>query len=278
MSKIGIEIQQYLKNGILSGPHQSKFSIVINSVSFDISIEQIGTRKTTITTNSSIELDELIKLFNELDMLLMLSDGQFMPIIGAKLLKNEIFTESDTLDTKLATRPKMFDSSDFVLGNHSTFLSFDKYLNDRVFDKWITIYKELDITHHMVLYSLADTGMPIDYKCAFLIESFKVLFELIEKYDLSFKRPQGLSRNELKLRQYIKLIIEKYGRDIFHTELNSNVEKIAKVFVHSRNRIAHIKSKQNQTYLSGSESILYAVKISFLYRTVGLSNILDSKL
>ena len=68
-------------------------------------------------------------------------------------------------------------------------LSFDQYIDDNVFLKWIKMLEELDIVHPMVLYSMADTGMPIDCKTAFIIESFESLAELIKKYNKSFAKP-----------------------------------------------------------------------------------------
>ena len=62
--KYGIEIIQQLHNGILGGPYQCDFSITLDSGLFDISIEQFGIRKITITTESIIESDIFIMLFD----------------------------------------------------------------------------------------------------------------------------------------------------------------------------------------------------------------------
>ena len=267
MLKYGIEIIQQLHNGILGGPYQCNFSITLDSGLFDISIEQFGIRKITITTESIIESAIFIKLFDKLDMLIMLGEGHFIPIAESKIITNGIAIKSDDLTQKMTRRLKLFNSADFTIGSHSTFLSFNKYLDKDVFIRWIAMIKELDILHRMVLYSMADTGMPIDCKSAFLIESFEALSELIELYDPSFKRPM-VKKGESKLGKYLYAIIEKYGTDIFLNETKADLQKVIEVFVNSRNRIAHIKSKQGKKYLNGEESVLYAIKLSFLYRNV----------
>lgn len=266
--KYGIEVHQKLHNGTLGGLHQSSFEVTLDSVLFEISIEQCGTRKIIITTDSNVELDELIKVFNELDMLIMLGEGQFIPVVASKIITNGVVCESNELNTKFTGRLRMFDSADFTIGNHSSFITFDKYIDEQLFMRWTTMLKELDILHHMVLYSLADTGLTVDCKNAFLIEAFEALSELIEKYDTSYKRPTTAHRGESKLNKCLSSVIEKYGVDIFSKEKSVDIEKVVQIFVNSRNRIAHIKSNQNKKYLTGPESVLYAVKMSFLYRSI----------
>lgn len=214
MLKHGIEIQQRLAKGILGGPFRCDFSITLNSVLYEISIEQMVIRKTIISTNESVELDDLIAVFNKLDMLIMLGEGQFIPIEKAWIIKNGKSVESKELDSKIAMRLNLFNSCDFTIGNHSKFLSFDQYIDDNVFLKWIKMLEELDIVHPMVLYSMADTGMPIDCKTAFIIESFESLTDLIEKYNKSFIRPY-VHKWESALKKYLCAIIGLYGKDIF---------------------------------------------------------------
>lgn len=270
MLEYGIEIQQRLANGILGGPFRCDFSITLNSVLYEISIEQMVIRKTIISTNESIELDDLIVIFNKLDILIMLGEGQFIPIEKAWIIKNGKSVESKELDSKIAMRLNLFNSCDFTIGNHSKFLSFDQYIDDNVFLKWIKMLEELDIVHPMVLYSMADTGMPIDCKTAFIIESFESLAELIKKYNKSFAKP-SYKRGESLLQECLCAIIKLYGEDIFQKEINTDLERFTYILKDSRNRMAHIKSKQGKYYLNGSESILYAVKLSFLYRHILLT-------
>lgn len=265
----GIEIiQEELRNGFLGGHYQSDFSVKYKNILFDISINQSIIRSIKITTDSSTDIDTLIDLFNKVDMLIMLGEGHFINIKEAKIINNEdIEEEASILTNKLQHRLKMYNSADYVQGRHSYFLSFDKYLNQEKVEKWFSVIDELDILHQAVLYAMADTGVTIDCKCAVLIESFKGLSELIEIYINQYNRP-SVKNGESKLGVYLSSIIDKFGIDIFAEEISVNKEKFMSVLVNSRNRIAHIKSKQNKLYLSGVESVLYAVKLSFLYRIV----------
>lgn len=268
MLKYGIEIIQRLDRGILGGKYQCSFPVTLDSISYEVSIVQLVIRKVSITTGDNVDfdLDVLIEIFNKLDMLIMLGEGQFIPIEESKIITNGVASESDVLKSKIETRCKMFNSADFTIGSHSTFLSFEKYIDESMFIRWTEMLNELDILHHMVLYSMSDTGMTVDFKSALLIESFEALSELIEKHD-TFKLPE-VKRGESKLQKYLCAIIKQYGVDIFSAEINSNLERICHVFVNSRNRIAHIKTKQNREYLNAEESALYAVKMSFLYRSI----------
>lgn len=263
----GMIIQQRLKNGILGGPYKVGFVANYNNVSFDISIEQFGIRNTTISANSQVELDVFIQLFNEIDMLIMLGEGKFIPIKEAKILNGDTVLDSAELSEKLSHRLNMFSSADYTQGSHSYFLTFDKYVNSERLTKWLSISDEMDILHKVVLYSMADTGLTIDCKCAFLIEAFKALTELIEIHVTNYARP-FVKKGESKLGKYLVSVIDKYGGDIFTEELNVNKDAFIQILVNSRNRIAHIKSRQNKLYLTGTESVLYAVKLSFLYRIV----------
>ena len=49
-------------------------------------------------------------------------------------------------------------------------------------------------------------------------------------------------------------------------EFSQNKDGFAQILVDSRNRIAHIKSKQKRRYLDGGESVMLIVKLSLLYR------------
>lgn len=53
-----------------------------------------------------------------------------------------------------------------------------------------------------------------------------------------------------------------------------DVKLLQDILVNSRNRIAHIKSKQNRKFLNGDESVLYLHKLSLMYRII-LLDLLD---
>lgn len=65
--------------------------------------------------------------------------------------------------------------------------------------------------------------------------------------------------------------MEKYDPFIFSEELSRNKNGFVQTLVNSRNRIAHIKTKDDRQFLDGGESVMYLVKLSFLYRVVLLN-------
>jgi len=65
-----------------------------------------------------------------------------------------------------------------------------------------------------------------------------------------------------------------YGQEIFRGEYQKDLEGFVQILVNSRNRIAHIKSKQNRKFLNGDESVLYLHKFSLMYRII-LLDLLD---
>lgn len=69
-------------------------------------------------------------------------------------------------------------------------------------------------------------------------------------------------------------IASHYGQEIFRGEYQKDLEGFVQILVNSRNRIAHIKSKQNRKFLNGDESVLYLHKLSLMYRII-LLDLLD---
>lgn len=64
------------------------------------------------------------------------------------------------------------------------------------------------------------------------------------------------------------------GKKFFRGEYQKDLEGFVQILVNSRNRIAHIKSKQNRKFLNGDESVLYLHKLSLMYRII-LLDLLD---
>ena len=75
-----------------------------------------------------------------------------------------------------------------------------------------------------------------------------------------------IKKSHSVLKRNLIRTIETFGQDIFPEELKHGIDTITQIFVNSRNRIAHIKGKQKRIYLDGQESVLYAAKLSMLYR------------
>lgn len=253
---MGITIRQGTDNRPLAGFRESRFDYFYLDRRFTVSITQCRFRDITIHTATDTDVNLLWDLFDSLDTLLMLFDGEFIPIIEAFAL-NVRSVPSTILTKKVEQRAAFYWSADYARDSYNRLVDFASVLCADLLHKWMKLRDELDITHQMVMYSMADTGLPPDCKCAFLIESFKALTELLWPDQ---KKPS--------LSECLKKAIHQYGTSIFQEECAVNEDGFIRILVNSRDRIAHIKSVQNRDFLDGSESVLYCAKLSLLYRRI----------
>ena len=154
------------------------------------------------------------------------------------------------------------------MGTENKLIDFSKVLSEQLFSKWHRLQVELDIVHKMVLYCLSSVQIPIDMKCAFLIEAFSGVGELIEGKKDNFTLPKKERKDQSELRMRLEYIIEHYGQVVFEDERKKNIVKFTQILTNSRNRIAHIKSRQEKLYLDGKESVYYLCKLSLMYRII----------
>jgi len=248
------------KDGFLNGHRQTAFSINLNNISYNISIEQLGQRKIIVETNGG-EQQDVFYVYYSLESLLMLFDGQFYPVVRA--LDNDTDITKSWIKRCLPNRI----SADFLLGTANKMVDYDDVLNQSVLDCWIKISEELDICYNMVLYCLSDVKMPKDMQCAFMVESYKGLCELIHARCPTFALPLS-SKGKLELKAALTAVIDTYGSYVFSDEYTNNKDTFIQILVNTRNRIAHIKNKQGKTYLNREENILYIIKLFLLYRIV----------
>ena len=256
-----LKVIQGLEKGFLGGPKQSNFTFFYNNAHYEIMIEQLGERIITISSFDTHTCEDTLRVYYTLETLLMLFDGQFYPIVSA--------TKNDTqiTDSWKQLQLPSHNSADFCLGSGNILLDFQPILNERLFYEWIALSEELDINFKMVLYCLSDVKMPVDMKCAFMVEAFLGICELISKKDTDFSLPY-VTKDQSKLKCFFSAVADKYGEIIFEAERCCNMMDFVQVLVNSRNRIAHIKSRQTRVYMGGAESVVYLMKLSLLYRVV----------
>jgi hypothetical protein len=266
----GISITERYEKGFLGGPVKKEFDFNAKPESFYICIEQIGFRSITITALQPLDLAVMWDLFSKIDMLFMILEGNFVPIYEGAILEDGHKKDNSELRGLIDNRVEFYNSADWTIGTHSFFISFQDVLTADLLTTWIDVLSELDILHPMVLYSMANTGLPIDCRCMFLIEAFEALAELTATKITTYALP-SVGHRESKLGKYLSTLMSHFGKDVFPQEIGVCQDGLISIFVASRNRIAHIKSKQGKRVLSGPESVLYAVKLSYLYRIIILS-------
>ena len=245
------------------GPNEKIFTVPAEPQygPIEISIEQLGKRVISIHTMEKESICNLHYCYLDLKCLLMLLDGRFFPIESAVEDGGEI-----TAEIQKELLP-YYDSADFMLVSNNCLIEFDKVLSKTLYKDWIEIQEELDIIHNMVLYILSSVKRPVDMKCAFLIEAFSGVGEIIQKRNPKFGLPTSKNKGESLLGIRLEYMIKCYGKEIFQDE-HLNLDGFVQRLVDIRNRIAHIKSKQGRKYLNGNECVLYLSKLSLMYRCI----------
>lgn len=232
-----------------------------------IQIEQSDSiRITTITADTPMKALYLWGVFQFVDQFFELCEGQFAEINDILFISNTEKNEALVRFSQICVkeRPNFYHSADFCKCQINCWINPIPLLKQELFDKWIDLLDKLDIIHKVVLYNISDVGITIDIKAAFLIEAFEGLADLL-KDEMSFSK---VNKGESKLKIYLITIINEFGKDLFQKEKAYDIEKVTKVFVDSRNRIAHIKTKSDKKFLNGEESLVYTVKLFYLYRVV----------
>lgn len=240
---------------------------------FTISIAQNGIRRIEIRAETATMAGTLWTILWNVARLAMLFEGEFLQLNSVEFYLDDTPTPwNNELAQECQKRILSFYSSaDFTRGC-SKLLDPLGMLSDELLNKWTQIEDELELVHPMALYGMSSVSIPIDLKTAILIESFEPLAELIEKYRPDLRiippRTRKTSKRESKLRRILENTIRCYGTDIFEKEIVSGTRPFCQVLTNSRNRMFHIKTKANKMFLGGSESVLYAAKLSLLYRRV----------
>lgn len=232
-----------------------------------IQVEQASfVRTTTIKSDNPMRAMHLWGFFLYFDLFFMLCDGQFIDINEVSFISGEEATESLKRFSEICVdeRPNFYHSADFCKYDTNSWINPIPILNQELFDKWIDLLDRLDIIHNVVLYNVSNVGITVDIKAMFLIESFEGLADLL-KEEIHFRKG---NRGESQLNINLIAIINEHGKEIFHKEIAYGIEKVTKVFVDSRNRIAHIHTKPDRKVFNGEESLVYTVKLFYLYRVV----------
>jgi len=267
-----LEITQSFK-GCFAGPKNTEFSVLVESIEYRVTIDQQLKRVYSIEASDLVKIDQIWDVFLGVEDLLMIMDGRFYPITDVRIIEADCTdTECNTISKSLISR-RLYsrESSDCFNYRCNRLIDYSKVFDNELVDKWFSIRDELDIVHPMFTYIVADTGITKDVRCAFMIELFEPLSELISEYNTFFPNLEHDNKRPF-LRECLDAVICKYGNDIFGSEYSANHQGFLSVLVNTRKRIMHIKRKmKDEKYLSGEESALYLVKLYFLYRIVVLS-------
>lgn len=255
--------------GFLQGPHIASFQIDMPHT-LQVKITQLGFRTIEIESPIDISVDVLYSAFSRIERLLMMFDGRFIPLQTLEFSNSDV-TSMELLNTCaehcMNNRLPYFDSADFCKYDINKLLYYDEVITKELYIKWVDLLSDLDIVHQVYLYSLCGREQPKDIKCAFLIELAEPLVETLKTYKGLFPTLMPGKRGTT-LKNCLNALITEYGSIIFKRELSENFDSFLQVLVNSRVRLMHIKRNQSGLYFDGKESVLFAIKISLLYRHI----------
>lgn len=273
----------YDNGGVLAGPHaaylQIEASVSVHAggveagVGFDVLIEQGPQREIAVTSDTPVYWSSLLKPLYELERLLMVFDGSFLPLEDLRYICPDdpvLATEVDcdvVRDRALTQRLNYFTPSKLAKYQKGL-VDFWDVLTPEMCERWHALLEELDIANQVYLYVLSENGMPIDLLLAFLVELAEPMIEIVNKERKLF--PSLVSGEErTSLKQCLNALINTYGRIIFQREMENDYGGLLRKLVRSRVRIMHIKLHQGKdTFFDGEQSLYYSSKVSLLYRVI----------
>lgn len=241
----------------------------IHNDGWDIIVKDSINMKRTIriTSHKPICAEALYLEFSYLEKFLMLFDGCFLEIRNIHFETGKSADASlEFLSEEYAKKRLRFYVTNKVFCQEGKLLDWKEFLTDSIYSKWKLLLKELDITHQIFLYCTANNGIPMELKLPFLIECAEPLIELITIETGRFSSLSPGNRGT-SLKMCLDAIISSYGMDIFLGEYAEPVEFTQRL-VNTRVRIMHIKRNSEKDIIAGMDILLYAVKMSLLYRRI----------
>ncbi len=280
-----VSVVYILENGILDNEPDCTFKITEKSNLFTVTIKQAVIRIITITADEPVFYDNLILVLSKLERLLFIFDGIFFKVVKAEFTDaedigsdrlNEIIQGDNAIlnEQFFVKRLKYYQSSD-VCSFRDKLVNYDKVLTTKLYADWGTLLDELDIVNQVYLYSMAETGMPVDVRLAFLVEMAEPMVELLHSRGCKLSGIRFNEKQEYQpsLKQCIQVLIKSYGEKVFNKEMSEqSINTIYSRAKASRVRIMHIKRNQEPgEYFNGVQSVYYIMKFSVQYRNILLN-------
>ena len=254
---------------MLRGPVHIQFDIGKEQL-FHVDIEQAVIRSIKISADSDISVFDLNAVLSRIERLLMLLDGRFIPLKEMKFSESDVFSNDSLISCAqnlVAQRLSYYCSADFCKNIANMLIDIENVFTPNLFSKWDDLLDELGVVHQIFLYSVSDSKITIDVKCAFLVELAEPIVEVVKERTDYFASLEPGGRGTT-LKKCLDALITKYGEVVFNKELSSQYNQFLNALVNSRVNIMHIKRNQRKPTLDGMQSILYAQKLSLLYRKI----------
>lgn len=263
----------YEQDGLaLGGPHEICVNMRCGDIAYDVVVKQCRTREITAVAAEPIPWTNIQTPLFIIERLLMLFDGAFVPLVRAEFDGSPDGDDGEAEVRQVLARRLSYFDSDLRSSNipNDKLVDYCDVLTDDLVGKWLYLVEQLDITNQMYLYAMSRSGMPIDIRCAFLIELAEPLIEMCNKERGLF--PDLAAKNKPTLKECLDAVIGEFGKVAFAYEMQMG-KKAYDAFLSklkcSRVRIMHIKANQpKDEYLNGLESAFYLKKLSLMYRAI----------
>ena len=260
----------YLQEGLLlGGPSQASAHLNCDGIDYELAVEQGCNRTITVKAGHAVDWNCIQKPLYILERLLMLFDGAFINLEDISFSGSPDGDNGKVEKEQVLAKRLSYFRTDSRFTIHDKLVEYQDVLNDGLMRKWVSLLDELDITNQVYLYMLADSGMPVDLRLAFLVELAEPMVEIVNKergiYPSLHPGERGTS-----LKQCLNALINTYGDVIFGREQsNHEYDDLLSTLVNGRVRVMHIKTSMPASkYFDGMHSVYYMRKMSLLYRLV----------
>lgn len=202
----------------------------------------------------------------------MVFDGAFVPLASVEFDGSPDGDGGEVEAGQVLAQRLSYFNSDLQSSNirSNKLVDYWDVLTGDLAKKWSSLVEQLDIANQMYLYIMSRTGMPIDLRCAFLVELAEPLVEICNEEKGLF--PDLAAERRPALKECLKAVIGEYGKVAFAREMQlgeSSYDAFLSKLMCSRVRIMHIKANQpKDKYLDGFESAFYLKKLSLMYRAI----------
>lgn len=210
----------YEQKGLaLSGPHEACINMRCGNIAYEVDIKQYRTREITVVAAEPVPWSSIQTPLFLIERLLMVFDGAFVPLASVEFGGSPDGDGGEAEGAQvLAQRLSYFDS-DLCSSNipNDKLIDYWDVLTGDLVEKWLSLVGQLDIMNQMYLYIMSKSGMPIDFRYAFLIELAEPLIEMCNKEKGLFSH---LAEQEKPtLRDCLDAVIGEYGKVIFSREM-----------------------------------------------------------
>ena len=172
----------YLQEGfVLGGPSQASVHLDCDGIDYELAVEQGFNRTITVNEEHAVDWKCIQKPLYILERLLMIFDGAFINLEDISFSGSPDGDNGKVEKEQVLAKRLSYFRTDGRFTIHDKLVEYQDVLNDGLMRKWVSLLDELDITNQVYLYMLADSGMPVDLRLAFLVELAEPMVEIVNK-------------------------------------------------------------------------------------------------